>query len=282
MAGVEFVGLPEEARNQIRQWIPLKLYPSGSAGENPLEEKTERTKVAPPPSEPESAIVVSESETKRYADEDQGRRSLADDPAGVLPISAQAQNAGTASQHLGDKNNARPKTSPALYVSYQARTSSREISDHGLTTGSGKSRKRIEIFLTMVLLFSALLSLASRFQKTGSSRGTEVKAAGKVDEFSSSSSANAKTLSVEPNRPVDQPGFVLQVGAMTHEENADALAESLLKRNFPVIVSHRGTDRFYRVVVGPYRDVNSTLRVKEQLKKDGLNAFCTPWSPSTQ
>jgi hypothetical protein len=287
MAGVEFIGLPEEARNQIREWIPLKLHPSGSVEENPLDEKTERIKVEPPPAEPGSEIFVSESETTGHAEEDQGRHSLADDPAEVLLSRVQAQDAGTVSQHLAGKStkpavtdNARPKTSPALYVSYQARTSSREIKDHGLTTGSGKSRERIGLFLTTVLLLSALLSLASRLQKTGnSSRGTEVKAAGKVDEFSPSNSANSKTLSADPNRPLDQPAFVLQVGAMTHEENADALAESLLKRNFPVIVSHRGTDRFYRVVVGPYSDINSTLRVKEQLEKEGLDAFRTPWNP---
>ena len=76
--------------------------------------------------------------------------------------------------------------------------------------------------------------------------------------------------------------FVLQVGAMAHEENADALAESLRQRNFPVNVSRSGTSRLYRVVVGPYNDVDSTLRVKEQLKKQWFEAFRMAWNPSAQ
>ena len=71
-------------------------------------------------------------------------------------------------------------------------------------------------------------------------------------------------------------------GAMTHEENAMALADSLHQNNFPAFVSRRGTDHFYRVVVGPYSDVDSALRVKEQLKKAGFDAFRTPWNPSAQ
>jgi cell division septation protein DedD len=81
---------------------------------------------------------------------------------------------------------------------------------------------------------------------------------------------------------LDRPGFVLQVGAMAREENADAPAESLRQKKFPVIVSRSGTGRFYRVVVGPYGDVDFTLRVKEQLKKQGFDAFRTPWNPSAQ
>ena len=43
-AGVEFVGLPEEARNKIKQWIPLTLHPNGSAEEKGLSEKFEPVK----------------------------------------------------------------------------------------------------------------------------------------------------------------------------------------------------------------------------------------------
>jgi cell division septation protein DedD len=86
-------------------------------------------------------------------------------------------------------------------------------------------------------------------------------------------------LSANPKQPVDRPGFVLQVGAMTHKDNADALAESLRKRNFPAFVSHRGTDRFYRVVVGPYSDADSTFTVKEELRKQNFDAIRLSWNP---
>jgi len=86
-------------------------------------------------------------------------------------------------------------------------------------------------------------------------------------------------ISVNPKRPLDHPGFVLQVGAMTHEENADALEESLQEKNFPVFVSHRGTDRFYRVLVGPYHDADSAFRVREELRKQNFDSIRMPWNP---
>jgi cell division septation protein DedD len=59
------------------------------------------------------------------------------------------------------------------------------------------------------------------------------------------------------------------MGAMTLKDNADALAESLRKKYFPAFVSHHG-NRFYRVVVGPYSDADSTLKAKEELKEEGF------------
>ena len=162
------------------------------------------------------------------------------------------------------------KTSPALYVSYQARTSSREIKDHGLTTGSGKSRERIGLFLTTVLLLSALFSLASRLQKTGnSSRGTEVKAAGKVDEFSPSNSANSKDFVCRSQSAVGPARFCASSWRHDARGKCRRVSGVVTQEKFSCDCIPCATDRFYLVVVGPYSDVNSTLRVKEQLEKAG-------------
>jgi septal ring-binding cell division protein DamX len=282
-AGVEFVGLPAEGRNKIRQWIPLKLHPTGTVEGNPKRELR-------PTSKPGSPIVVPEREKPERVEEHEGTHSIADDPAAVLPHKAETQNPRTVSVHIGDKNNSavaqnvRRNTSPAPYLSYRKTTNSLEISDRGRAIGADKSRKRTFLFLTTVmLLLSVLLLVAYYFQRAGKSRlGTEVIAAPKVSEVSPDTSTNPKTESTDPSLLLGQPGFVLQVGAMTHEENAAALAESLQQHDFPAFVSRRGPDRFYRVVVGPYSDLDSALRVKEQLKKAGFDAFRTPWDPSAQ
>jgi cell division septation protein DedD len=86
-------------------------------------------------------------------------------------------------------------------------------------------------------------------------------------------------IASDSEQPLDRPGFVLQVGAMTHEDYADALAESLRKRHFPAFVSPRGTDPFYRVVVGPYGDVDSALKAKGELKAGGFESIRTRWNP---
>jgi hypothetical protein len=79
--------------------------------------------------------------------------------------------------------------------------------------------------------------------------------------------------------PFDSPGFVLQVGAMAHENNADALRESLEQKNFPAFVFKRSTVRFFRVAVGPYSDADTAMRVKDELEKEGFEATIRRWSP---
>ena len=117
-------------------------------------------------------------------------------------------------------------------------------------------------------------------------QGKEIMAAGKVREIP----ARSSTASVEPppaptpslpvTLPLSVPGFVLQVAAMKHEDNADALAKTLQKRNFPAFVFKRGANPFYRVAVGAYSDPDSAHRVKDELKAQGFKSILKHWSPA--
>ncbi len=151
----------------------------------------------------------------------------------------------------------------------------------------GKSRHLIGL-----VLIGVLFSLASIFtmgyyfnSRRKNSRTKEVTAAAKVSSLPSKSSAApvtqspATTPSLNPTISLDLPGFVLQVGAMAHEENADALAEALRRRNLQAFVFKRGTDRFYIVAVGPFSDADSTVTVKKELEKQGFQAILRHWSP---
>ncbi len=77
-------------------------------------------------------------------------------------------------------------------------------------------------------------------------------------------------------RAVDLPGkyqgFVLQVAAMAHRENAEALAKSLQQKNFPAFVFERGGDGLYRVDVGPYPDAKYAHDVKSELTSAGFRS----------
>lgn len=79
--------------------------------------------------------------------------------------------------------------------------------------------------------------------------------------------------------PLDTPGFVLQVGAMTHESNANALSDSLQRNNFPAFVFKRSSDRFYKVAVGAFANADSAAVVKRELEKQGFKAILRQWSP---
>jgi SPOR domain/PilZ domain len=84
--------------------------------------------------------------------------------------------------------------------------------------------------------------------------------------------------SLAPARSLDFPGFVVQVAAMKHEDNADALAEILHQRNFPAFVFKRVSSPLYRVVVGVYSDADSALRVKDGLTRQGFEPILKRWS----
>ena len=128
-----------------------------------------------------------------------------------------------------------------------------------------------------------LLFLALRLKTTATNgQSKEIPVETTQPEIQSNSPASLENRPVEEVPSPERSGFVLQVGAMTHEENAMALMESLKQNSFPAFVSQHGKDHFYRVVVGPYSDVDSVLKAKEQLKKAGIDAFLVPWNPSAR
>jgi HlyD family secretion protein len=64
--------------------------------------------------------------------------------------------------------------------------------------------------------------------------------------------------------------FFLQVGAMAHKENADALAQTLRAQKFPAVVLERQGDSFFRVDLGPYPNPEDMRNAKAELKENGF------------
>jgi SPOR domain/PilZ domain len=80
---------------------------------------------------------------------------------------------------------------------------------------------------------------------------------------------------------VDTPGYVLQVGALAREQDADALAASLQKKKFPAFVFRRDGSRLYHVVVGPYNKADS-LAAANKLEDRGFDVIRSEWKPEEQ
>lgn len=160
------------------------------------------------------------------------------------------------------------------------------------TPNEGLSRYGASHYLTWLVLgalslFSGVAFVRHYLGGTGSSwRTKEILAAGKVPEIQPLPSTAlveqpSKTASsLPPALPLNVPGFVLQVAAMKHEDNADALAKALQKKNFPAFVFKRGANPFYRVAVGAYGDPDSAVTVQDQLKAQGFRAILKRWSPA--
>ncbi|HET9400294.1 MAG TPA: SPOR domain-containing protein [Candidatus Acidoferrales bacterium] len=67
--------------------------------------------------------------------------------------------------------------------------------------------------------------------------------------------------------------ILLQVAALTRQSDALSMAQVLHQKHFSAIVVPPGTDHYYHVQVGPYRDVNAANHAREALEKAGFNSI---------
>jgi len=72
----------------------------------------------------------------------------------------------------------------------------------------------------------------------------------------------------------DDRAITVQVAAVTKQEDAQALADALRKKNYPVFVSSNSTgDNLYHVQVGPFAELKDAETMKSKLAGDGYNAI---------
>jgi len=287
-AGVEFVDLPDEGHARIKRWISSLAESSASVKENTF---VENIALNPPPVtlDRESVVSLPEPETMGSVAEDQNQPVIARDAVGVPPGSTESGGAETVSEGSEAENteaasseNSGPETASPITVS-QVEKYFRESAGRERAISFRKSGRFIGVWIVAALLLSILAFLAFHLGLTASNNhAPEPPVVATGPALPPSSSPNPTKPSVDSTLPLDTPGFALQVGAVTHKGNADALAESLRKRNFPVFVSPPGTDRFYRVDVGPFHDTASTSKVNAELSKQGFDAFRVRWNPSAQ
>lgn len=79
------------------------------------------------------------------------------------------------------------------------------------------------------------------------------------------------------NSTAHGPAIVLQVAAMLHEENANALATTLRDSNFPAFVMKLPTERFHHVLVGPFNTARAAIETQSKLEERGYKPIRTEW-----
>jgi cell division septation protein DedD len=66
--------------------------------------------------------------------------------------------------------------------------------------------------------------------------------------------------------------YYVQVAAVSHPEDADALVEALKKKQYPAFSANNSpADKFYHVQVGPYADLKEAEAMRARLIGDGYN-----------
>lgn len=83
----------------------------------------------------------------------------------------------------------------------------------------------------------------------------------------------AKTKAAMNSPMIAKGSYVLQVAALTKENDALALANTLQKKGFPAMVLSPQADKFYRVQVGPYADPKAADSAKKGLEDTGFKAI---------
>ena len=88
---------------------------------------------------------------------------------------------------------------------------------------------------------------------------------------SSQPATDTQAPSPEMTNPATATGYMVQVAAVTKEEDADALVNALRKKQYPVFVATIPSDKLYHVQVGPFGDVKDADAMKQKLVGDGYN-----------
>jgi DedD protein len=84
----------------------------------------------------------------------------------------------------------------------------------------------------------------------------------------SSSSASATTPEI---KNVTAGSFIVQVVAVSKQEDAEFLVAALRKKQYPVFLSSGGGDALFRVQVGPFTDAKEAEAMRARLAGEGYN-----------
>jgi DedD protein len=69
--------------------------------------------------------------------------------------------------------------------------------------------------------------------------------------------------------PAVTGNFVVQVAAVSHEEDAQLLVSALRAKGYPVNAQTESADKFFHIQVGPYTNMKDAAAAKQRLLADG-------------
>ena len=69
--------------------------------------------------------------------------------------------------------------------------------------------------------------------------------------------------------PAIGPGFVVQIAAVSHQEDAELLVNALRAKGYPVSAHTEPQDKFFHIQVGPFSDRKDAEAAKQRLIGDG-------------
>ena len=97
------------------------------------------------------------------------------------------------------------------------------------------------------------------------------KAAEKPDTSPATPAAQVTPASETTHTESAAAGYVVQIAAVSKQEDADALLGALKKKGYPVFVADATTDKLFHVQIGPFGDIKDAEAMRARLTADGYN-----------
>jgi DedD protein len=83
----------------------------------------------------------------------------------------------------------------------------------------------------------------------------------------------ARAKSVAKAAAIQSGAFTVQVAAVRHQEDAEALLGALRKKEYPVFLASANSDSLFHVQVGPFLSQKEAEAMRARLSGDGYNAI---------
>ena len=77
------------------------------------------------------------------------------------------------------------------------------------------------------------------------------------------------SVAAAPAGPASGTGFVVQIAAVSHQEDAELLVNALRAKGYPVSANTSAQDKFFHIQVGPFVERRDAEAAKQRLVSDG-------------
>jgi cell division septation protein DedD len=107
----------------------------------------------------------------------------------------------------------------------------------------------------------------------GTSGSREVRSGAAASVSAAPVTAPAAHATTPAATTTEQPSatgnFVVQVAAVSHEEDAQLLVSALRAKGYPVNAQTESADKFFHIQVGPFTNMKDATAAKQKLLADG-------------
>ena len=120
---------------------------------------------------------------------------------------------------------------------------------------------------------SAASKLATATPAESAPQGGPPADAGSASNSSTQTAASGDQNSAQSQSapPAPGTGYLVQVAAVSKQEDAEALVESLKGHQYQAIIANQPSDKLYHVQVGPFTDIKEAEAMRSKLVSDGYN-----------